>query len=69
MRTRRNKEAQNGVLKTRRQILRCPNCGQRLMDASPDVKTRLFTPVKGRNPDYYVKCGHCSVEVGIKKTG
>ncbi len=65
---RRKKEAQNRENRKRRQILRCPNCGQRLMDSAPDTKTQLFTPVKGRKPDYYIKCGHCGAEIGVIKT-
>lgn len=38
------------------------------MDAALDTKTQLITPVKGRYPDYYLKCGHCGAEVGVIKT-
>ena len=67
MRMRRKKEAQNHDLKVQRQILLCPGCGQRLLDSSLGIRSRLFTPVKGRKPDYYVKCRHCGVEVGVTK--
>lgn len=38
------------------------------MDSAPETKTRLITPVKGRYPDYYVKCRHCGAEIGVSKT-
>ncbi len=68
MQMRRKKEAQNREKRKQRQILPCPNCGQRLMDSALDIKTQLFTPVKGRKPDYYIKCGHCGAEIGVTKT-
>lgn len=67
MRMRRKKEAQNHDLKAQRKILLCPGCGQRLLDSSLGIRSRLFTPVKGRKPDYYVKCRHCDAEVGVTK--
>ena len=67
MQMRRKKEAQNYDLKAQRKVLLCPGCGQRLLDSSLGIRSRLFTPVKGRNPDYYVKCRHCGAEVGVTK--
>ena len=67
MQMRRKKEAQNHDLKAQRKVLLCPGCGQRLLDSSLGIRSRLFTPVKGRKPDYYVKCRHCGAEVGVTK--
>lgn len=68
MTMRRKKEERNYELRKKRRALCCPNCGWRLMDAALDTKTQLITPVKGRYPDYYLKCGHCGAEVGVIKT-
>ena len=68
MRMRRKKEAQNREKRKQRQTLPSPKCGQRLMDSALDIQTQLFTPVKGRKPDYYIKCGHCGAEIGVTKT-
>jgi transcription elongation factor Elf1 len=67
MRVRRKKEAQKDDLNAQRKTLLCPGCGQRLLDSSLGIRSRLFTPVKGRKPDYYVKCRHCGAEVGVTK--
>lgn len=65
---RRKKEAHSHVLRKQRQILHCPNCGQRLMDSALDIRSQLFTQVNGRKPDYYIKCRHCGAEIGVTKT-
>ena len=38
------------------------------MDAAFGTKTCLITPMKGRYPDFIVKCGHCGAEIGVVKT-
>ena len=64
----RKKEVQvNGLEKKRRFIL-CPKCGHRLLDASVNTKAQLVTPTKNCNPDFVIKCRHCSSEIGVIKT-
>ena len=64
----RKKEVQaNGLEKKRRSIL-CPKCGHRLLDASVKTKAHFDTPTKNRNPDFVIKCRHCSSEIGVIKT-
>ena len=63
----RKKEVQaNGLEKKRRSIL-CPKCGHRLLDASVNTKAQLVTPTKNCNPDFVIKCRHCSSEIGVIK--
>ena len=64
----RKKEESNHDLKEKRKTVFCPKCGWRLMDATSAVKTQLVIPTKGRYPDYFIKCGHCGAEIGVKKT-
>ena len=64
----RKKEVQaNGLEKKRRSIL-CPKCGHRLLDASVNTKAQLVTPTRNCNPDFVIKCRHCSSEIGVIKT-
>ena len=68
MTRRKKKEDERNVLIYHRRPIHCPKCGRRFMDSAPEIKTRLTTPIKGRYPDYYVKCRHCGTEIGVTKT-
>lgn len=64
----KKKEVQiSGLEKKRRSIL-CPRCGYRLMDTSLNTKVQLISPIKGRCPDFMIKCRHCGTEIGVMKT-
>ncbi|MDD2981668.1 MAG: hypothetical protein PHN80_17160 [Hespellia sp.] len=65
---RRKKEEQSHGLNKRLRPVYCPKCGWKIMDAVEGTKTQMTIPWKGRYPDFYVKCGHCGVEIGISKT-
>ena len=65
---RKKKEEHADELREKRHPILCPVCGWRIMDASWNTRTQLITPTKDRNPDYYLKCGHCGAEIGVIKT-
>ncbi len=48
--------------------VRCPKCGQRLMDAGFDTKVQFITPETDRYPDFIVRCRHCGADIGVIKT-
>lgn len=48
----------------------CPKCNRRVIDQRPGFTTTLHTMKEGDNwpADYYMKCPHCRVEIGIRRT-
>ncbi|MDO4306939.1 MAG: hypothetical protein Q4C77_08895 [Eubacteriales bacterium] len=68
MSMRRKKEEQGHEIKTNMRPVRCPKCGQKIMDAKIDTKMQFITPVTDRNPDFIVRCRHCGADIGVIKT-
>lgn len=65
---RRKKEERIHEIKKGMRPVRCPKCGQRIMDAGIDTKVQFIAPVTGRYPDFIVRCRHCGADIGVMKT-
>lgn len=65
---RRKKEESTHEINTRMRPVRCPKCGQRLMDAGFDTRVQFITPETDRYPDFIVRCRHCGADIGVIKT-
>lgn len=49
--------------------IRCPNCGQRIIDSNAEIGTRVGPEEEGPDwiPDYIQKCPRCKKQIGIQK--
>lgn len=64
----RKKEEQRHEIKSSMRPVRCPKCGQKIMDVKADAKMQLIAPMTERNPDFIMRCGHCGAEIGVITT-
>jgi len=53
----------------KRQQLKCPCCGRRILDSSLSIKSKLFDMETTTEffVDYIDKCKKCGKEIGIQK--
>lgn len=61
------------MMSIRKKPLRCPICGQRIIDAIENNMDTKLVPEKDMDenfiPDYFQKCPKCKNQIAIKKVG